>query len=51
MRVDGCSRRARAWFGYPVAVTSTAFALLVLAGFVLPVPLLAWLDRPRREKR
>jgi hypothetical protein len=26
-----------------------AFGLLVLVSFVAPVPLLAWLDRPRRR--
>jgi hypothetical protein len=28
-------------------MTPTQFALLVLLGFGAPVPLLAWLDRPR----
>ena len=27
------------------------FGILVLVSFVLPVPLLAWLDRPRNEKQ
>jgi hypothetical protein len=30
-------------------MSSTAFGLLVLVSFVLPVPLLSWLDRPRRK--
>ena len=29
-------------------MTSTGFAIFVLVGFLLPVPILAWLDRPRR---
>ena len=29
-------------------MTTTAFAILVLLLFLLPVPLLAWLDRPKR---
>lgn len=28
-------------------MSSTMFGLLVLVSFVVPVPLLAWLDRPR----
>jgi hypothetical protein len=28
-------------------MTSTAFAIFALVGFLLPVPILAWLDRPR----
>jgi hypothetical protein len=31
-------------------MTPTAFALLVFFGFVVPVPLLVWLDRPRRKR-
>jgi len=31
-------------------VSSFGFGLFCLLGFVLPVPLLAWLDRPRRRK-
>jgi hypothetical protein len=32
-------------------MTETVLAILVLASFVVPVPLLAWLDRkPRRGK-
>jgi len=27
------------------------FGILVLVSFVLPVPLLAWLDKPRKEKQ
>ena len=27
------------------------FGILVLVSFVLPVPLLTWLDRPRNEKQ
>ena len=30
-------------------MTATSFALFVLLGFVVPVPLLAWLDRPRKS--
>jgi hypothetical protein len=29
-------------------MTPTGFAFFCLAGFLLPVPILAWLDRPRR---
>ena len=29
-------------------MTTTAFAILVLISFVVPVPILAWLDRPRK---
>ncbi|MCU1277185.1 MAG: hypothetical protein JWM53_731 [bacterium] len=29
-------------------MSNTAFGLMVLFSFVVPVPLLAWLDRPRR---
>jgi hypothetical protein len=32
-------------------MSSTAFGILVLVSFVLPVPLLAWLDRPRKAKQ
>ena len=28
----------------------TGFAIFCLVGFLLPVPLLAWLDRPRRGR-
>lgn len=28
-------------------MTSTGLALFVLLAFVVPVPILAWLDRPR----
>jgi hypothetical protein len=28
-------------------VTPVGFALFALVGFVIPVPLLAWLDRPK----
>lgn len=28
-------------------MTSTGFAVFVLVAFLLPVPVLAWLDRPR----
>ncbi len=31
-------------------MTSQGFALFCLLGFLLPVPLIAWLDRPRRGK-
>jgi hypothetical protein len=30
-------------------MSATAFGILVLVSFVVPVPLLAWLDRPRKE--
>jgi hypothetical protein len=29
-------------------MSTTGFALFCLIGFLVPVPLLAWLDRPRR---
>ena len=32
-------------------MTSTGLAIFVLASFLLPVPILAWLDRPRQDKR
>jgi hypothetical protein len=32
-------------------MSSTLFGLMVLVSFVVPVPLLAWLDRPRPQKR
>jgi len=31
-------------------MSSFGFGLFCLLGFALPVPLLAWLDRPRRRK-
>ncbi len=31
-------------------MSSTAIAVFVFLGFALPVPLLAWLDRPRRHR-
>jgi hypothetical protein len=31
-------------------MSNTLFGILVLISFVLPVPLLAWLDRPRPKK-
>ncbi len=31
-------------------MSSFGFGLFCLLGFVLPVPLLAWLDRARRRK-
>ena len=31
-------------------MTSTGFAIFALVGFLLPVPILAWLDRPRRGR-
>lgn len=31
-------------------MTVTAFALVCLFGFLLPVPLLVWLDKPRGAK-
>ena len=30
-------------------MSSPAFALIVLASFLLPIPFLVWFDRPRRE--
>lgn len=30
-------------------MTSTTFALFCLFGFLVPVPVLAWLDRPRKR--
>ncbi len=32
-------------------MTETGFAILALVSFLLPVPILAWLDRPRRGSR
>jgi hypothetical protein len=29
-------------------MTSTAFAVFCLLSFIVPIPILAWLDRPRR---
>jgi hypothetical protein len=31
-------------------MNAVGFGLFCLLGFTLPVPLLAWLDRPRRRK-
>jgi hypothetical protein len=31
-------------------MSATAFGIMVLLSFVAPVPLLAWLDRPRKKK-
>ena len=31
-------------------MSSTGIALFVFLGFALPIPLLAWLDRPRRAR-
>jgi hypothetical protein len=31
-------------------VSTTMFGLLVLLSFVAPVPLIAWLDRPRKKR-
>jgi len=31
-------------------VTPTGFAIFCLVGFLAPVPLLAWLDRPKKAK-
>jgi hypothetical protein len=31
-----------------LAVNATGFGLFCLLGFLLPVPLIAWLDRPRK---
>jgi hypothetical protein len=31
-------------------MSAVGFGLFCLIGFLLPVPLLAWLDRPRRRK-
>jgi hypothetical protein len=30
-------------------MSAAGFAVFCLVGFLLPVPILAWLDRPRRE--
>jgi len=30
-------------------MSSTVFGILVLASFLVPVPILAWLDRPRKR--
>jgi hypothetical protein len=32
-------------------MSTTMFGILVLVSFALPVPILAWLDRPRKAKR
>jgi hypothetical protein len=32
-------------------MTSTAFGILVLVSFIIPIPLLSWLDRPRKERQ
>ena len=32
-------------------MTGVGFALFCLLGFAVPVPLLAWLDRPRHKTR
>lgn len=32
------------------AMTNAELAIFVLAGFLVPVPLLAWLDRPRDRR-
>jgi len=29
-------------------MTSTGFAVICLLSFLVPIPILAWLDRPRR---
>jgi len=31
-------------------MSSAGLAVFVLAAFLIPVPILTWLDRPRREK-
>jgi hypothetical protein len=31
-------------------MSPTVFGILVLVSFVLPVPLIAWLDRPRKRR-
>ena len=31
-------------------MSMTAFGLMVLASFVLPVPVIAWLDRPKKRR-
>jgi hypothetical protein len=31
-------------------MTPTGFAVFVLIGFLAPVPILVWLDRPRRSR-
>lgn len=30
-------------------MSATMFAIVCLASFLVPVPILAWLDRPRRK--
>ena len=30
-------------------MSSTAFGIMVLLSFLVPVPLIAWLDRPRKK--
>jgi hypothetical protein len=30
-------------------MSATAFGIMVFLSFVVPVPLLAWLDRPRKR--
>jgi len=30
-------------------MSATGFAVFCLFGFIVPVPLLAWLDRPRKR--
>ena len=32
-----------------LAMSSAGLAVFVLLGFLIPVPILAWLDRPRRR--
>jgi hypothetical protein len=30
-------------------MSTTAFGIMVLLSFVVPVPIIAWLDRPRKR--
>jgi hypothetical protein len=30
-------------------MTSTGFAVFALLGFLVPIPILAWFDRPRKQ--
>lgn len=36
--------------GSTPSMTAAGFAVFVFAAFLIPVPLLAWLDRPRRGR-
>ncbi len=32
-------------------MTATGFAIFALVGFLVPIPILAWLDRPRDGRK